>query len=678
MLQEFKLLKKFCNTLWEYNPKNNQLYIHHDIMFPDLENAWHEYTPIYQEHTDTYIDHEDLQIWKHYMSPEQLQKFYVDGPEEAHFYIHTHAPAVGEQWHEAYITRSDAHLLICSKDIQKEQRNASIAKALLPEFDYVCRIDVSTKSYVLYYAAAERTIVPIHANDDYEKIMWDFNHKRVVPQEADSLCQHMMISHVIAQLENNSEYILYATVIEEDDHLSYKKLRFCYADQEKRVLLLTRTDVTGLMKERKQREDEQRKRLNYLENMPIGFCSLEVLLDEKKKPIDFCFTYCNRAHEEIEGVSHGELIGKRFYQFFKETDPKWLRYYYETAYLGIPHILKSYSPEIKKYLLNYTFRTEVGHCNCIIIDITKEYLLENELHQSRTEMKRILKNTTSFVFQYQPSERRIYINSLDTPSENTSYQEDLWFNKMARLGYLAMPYLKPTIDIFKQIRAGIDEATLIIRARMKLDVSWSWYRLVLFNYKGTAENRKVLGYLQNIDHDMEMQQKLREKAETDPLTGILNVGGGKKQAVSLLQKQTPGIYYAMFIMDVDNFKNINDTYGHLTGDEVLKRFSSALYDSFRSADIVYRLGGDEFAAFISFGSQPTETIDAILQRFYQNLSPVQKAYPFLTSSIGIYASNKTHPNALYAYETYYAEADKELYHAKKSGKNRHSLKIENQ
>ena len=65
-------------------------------------------------------------------------------------------------------------------------------------------------------------------------------------------------------------------------------------------------------------------------------------------------------------------LSKEFYRFFKNTDPKWLQYYYETAFLGIPHIIREYSPEIEKDLLIHTFRTEMGHCDCILQDVTKE------------------------------------------------------------------------------------------------------------------------------------------------------------------------------------------------------------------------------------------------------------------------------------------------------------------
>lgn len=75
-----------------------------------------------------------------------------------------------------------------------------------------------------------------------------------------------------------------------------------------------------------------------------------MLLDEDGKPKDFLFTYSNREHDKLEGAGYGELIGRKFYEYFKNGDPKWLKYYYETAYEGIPHVIREYSREIQKEL----------------------------------------------------------------------------------------------------------------------------------------------------------------------------------------------------------------------------------------------------------------------------------------------------------------------------------------
>ena len=83
-------------------------------------------------------------------------------------------------------------------------------------------------------------------------------------------------------------------------------------------------------------------------------------------------------------------------------------------------------------------------------------------------------------------------------------------------------------------------------------------------------------------------------ASHDGLTGILNRRGGDALINNCITNGVPG---AFIIFDIDNFKHINDTYGHQKGDEILKAVASCLLDSFRKEDIVTRMGGDEFLVY---------------------------------------------------------------------------------
>ncbi len=116
-------------------------------------------------------------------------------------------------------------------------------------------------------------------------------------------------------------------------------------------------------------------------------------------------------------------------------------------------------------------------------------------------------------------------------------------------------------------------------------------------------------------------------------------------------------------MDLDDFKNINDTLGHQEGDKVLKRFVKILLSLFRNTDIIYRLGGDEFAVFIKNIKDPEFIIERIMKDFFSSLKEKSDSAPF-NSSVGIFMTNKE-----YSYDYYYLQADKALYRAKKQGKN---------
>lgn len=545
--------------------------------------------------------------------------------------------------------------------MKEEKRNATITKAVLPGFDYVCRIDVHTGNYILYYADHENPTTMQPESHNYEQSMATFNKKYVVAWESSELTKNMKIKNLVHKLNESDEYILYAEM--KSDNISknsYKRLRFCYEDENKNFILLTRTDVSEIFCERKKREAVEQHYKDLLTKMPIAISSTEVLVDEHHRPYDFKYTYCNPAHEKLEGVKPGELTGKRFYQFFEKSDPKWLKYYYETAFEGIPHIIRDYSPEIGKDLLLYTFCTEKGHCDCVIQDITQENFLLQELYQSREEMMRILKTTTMAVFQYDPMTDEIHQSNYSIEGTSKIYHIDDLFNLFAKTGRIeseSIPLLK---DCFYRVKKGEHAASVTLRCTKHNSSEWVWFKLSLFDYEDESSNeRKVFGYIQDINNDMKRQEKLRKQAQKDALTGILNVGAGRSKIQKLLNKKDH-TQKAMLMMDVDDFKNVNDTYGHIVGDKTLKRFAEILTHVFHKNSVVYRVGGDEFSVFLSHLNNAEEEIEQLIEKFHAEIQAAKTEFPFLSISVGIYITDSCE-----SYEQFYVAADKALYQSKR-------------
>lgn len=94
----------------------------------------------------------------------------------------------------------------------------------------------------------------------------------------------------------------------------------------------------------------------------------------------------------------------------------------------------------------------------------------------------------------------------------------------------------------------------------------------------------------------ERLDRARTEAERDRLTGLYNRNGFERRAEEFLEKDPPG--GALLLLDLDNFKQINDREGHPEGDRVLQIFAQCLSDSFRKEDLIGRLGGDEFAVLL--------------------------------------------------------------------------------
>ncbi|SFI21729.1 diguanylate cyclase (GGDEF) domain-containing protein [Tindallia magadiensis] len=166
-----------------------------------------------------------------------------------------------------------------------------------------------------------------------------------------------------------------------------------------------------------------------------------------------------------------------------------------------------------------------------------------------------------------------------------------------------------------------------------------------------------------------MNKLLTRENEKDFLTGIYNRRYLNLYLESLWnQKKVNQV--SLFILDVDFFKKYNDHYGHLLGDEVLKRLTGCINESVRKSDVLARFGGEEFALVLE-GVEVSETkriAEQIIDAVYQ-LGIEHETSPFkrVTISIGVVI---VQPNQLLSVREAVDYADEALYEAKKSGRNK--------
>lgn len=184
---------------------------------------------------------------------------------------------------------------------------------------------------------------------------------------------------------------------------------------------------------------------------------------------------------------------------------------------------------------------------------------------------------------------------------------------------------------------------------------------------------EILSSLYQSRCSLKSMEGIRERAEKDALTGLYNRGAVRQYINRLLSAEShhrSGIS-ALLMIDLDNFKIINDTYGHIFGDEVLTRTAAKIRKLFRSNDIIGRIGGDEFMVFIDsipdielIQTRCQQLIDAIRTSFFEEDSPIS-----ISASVGV-ALVPEHGTIL---SELYHKADQALYKAKKLGKNRYCI-----
>ena len=164
-------------------------------------------------------------------------------------------------------------------------------------------------------------------------------------------------------------------------------------------------------------------------------------------------------------------------------------------------------------------------------------------------------------------------------------------------------------------------------------------------------------------------RRLQRLATEDELTGLAN-----RRLFNLLVKeelvlqQRHGRPPSLILLDIDHFKKVNDRYGHLTGDEVLKSLARVLKGAVRNSDLVCRWGGEEFAILLrhSSASKAAEVAENLRQKVAAATFTVDGIPIKLTISLGISEFDYNRENAL---EEAYQRADHALYRAKNSGRN---------
>jgi diguanylate cyclase len=164
------------------------------------------------------------------------------------------------------------------------------------------------------------------------------------------------------------------------------------------------------------------------------------------------------------------------------------------------------------------------------------------------------------------------------------------------------------------------------------------------------------------------KRELLALSRTDSLTGLLNHGAWKDQLeieFQRCQRQQQG--GAIALIDIDHFKTINDTYGHVAGDIVLRQLSKMLKQNLRATDVAGRYGGDEFCVLLPDLplNSAAAAMDALRDRF-ATLGYEQSPALKVSLSIGLAAFNPAHADAT----LWLNDADQALYEAKTTGRNR--------
>ena len=318
----------------------------------------------------------------------------------------------------------------------------------------------------------------------------------------------------------------------------------------------------------------------------------------------------------------------------------------------------------------YTYRSAVPYYLVSCWDITERKKMENEIMLVNERYRMLEEVSNDIVLDYDVKKQQFeipecYLKFAENKSVKYAGTEELYgaihpddrerFQKMFETAL--QREMKGTAEY--RLRQGGKESGKYAYFR-------TYYQSIA-DYDGKISH--IIGRSYDISTERAVREKLLREVQLDPLTRIYNKTASGEIVDAFLEKSTQGTH-VLYVIDIDDFKKINDTFGHTVGDMVISDIATLIREQFTDEAVVGRVGGDEFMVFVKDTSlQEAEAKAEQLCTNVQKTLSGDGAVIVVTLSVGMAVTGKDG----YDYSTLFERADHAMYHIKKNGKNHYGF-----
>ncbi|QOP46159.1 sensor domain-containing diguanylate cyclase [Sulfurimonas paralvinellae] len=386
---------------------------------------------------------------------------------------------------------------------------------------------------------------------------------------------------------------------------------------------------------------------------------------------DSSISLVNKTVLEMFQIQESEVIGTSFLQWIYEEDRDFLKTNHQKRMQGDDAALpKSYEvrmlhqDSIIWVSLYVRYIKELNKSIVSFTDITYIHNTEEQLQEQLNAQNALLSAIPDLMFEL--SLEGVYLNIWAHNSQELTANKELLLGKKVTdvLEESAAQKVMQAIEIAYKKGSSFGE-----QIQLKTPSGDLWFELSSSKKENLNSEATVIMLSRNITDRKELEMKLLHLSRHDSLTNLYN----RRTLETLLQKElhrsqrykTP---LSICMLDIDFFKKINDTYGHATGDDVLKKLADVLRESLRDTDYVGRYGGEEFVIALP----DTSLNDAVefAQRLRKKVAaischPEEKESFNITISLGVAELNSENNTVDKILEA----ADSAMYRAKESGRN---------
>lgn len=419
---------------------------------------------------------------------------------------------------------------------------------------------------------------------------------------------------------------------------------------------------------------DQETIVSYVENLIVGVC-LFCINGDKITPV-----YLNEGCYRMLGYTHQELdlLLKHIEQNIVSAD-------LPTVKQGITDILKDDGPvdfafrtvtlsgALRWLQINgnlYTRTAEEAEIICVLTDITEKKFMEEEMLEQAERLNLIVESEQEIIVDYNAKTdvmmiRKIARNGMPKEEIIPKYFEDLDL----------LPYHPDDVDrllgLYRQLLKKAGKGVIEYRNK-RFTEDYHWFQLALSSISDVdGYVTRIVGRMLDIQDRKLKELELTNRAEKDSLSGLYNKGAVTEMITREIMQSEVETIHALMIVDLDNFKHVNDTLGHIAGDRLIEAVSARFLKTFKEYDIIGRVGGDEFVVFL----KDIETIanaDILATKLLKGLQdPYTLAHGdiSITCSIGI----SIYPYHGVNFQELFDKADKAMYYIKDNGKNSYRI-----
>lgn len=299
----------------------------------------------------------------------------------------------------------------------------------------------------------------------------------------------------------------------------------------------------------------------------------------------------------------------------------------------------------------------------VATDVTEE-VRERRSASWLNERYRILSELThaiSFDYDFESDTVLLYIDRNGDGMEAQVISRYFETLTETRPGVVHPDSIETVRTMFERVREGADSGAIEYRADY-YGKGYAWYRTNLFVVSDGYGSRHLVGLIEDIQNEFD----LRKRAELDETTGLSNHATAKDLVNLALSDPLLRVNSVCAVLDIDDFKTVNDTCGHIEGDALLHEVGSVLRSSFRETDVIGRVGGDEFVLLLKNIDLDVALckIRAVVQRVSEYQVPGLGSRPSLSVGVHVIGEDDL------TYRDAFVKADDALYRAKRTGKNK--------